>query len=65
MEGSLLYSHALAVVCSTLVTSFILDIGRGVGMLLHFPRERGDVQRGYQALQQACRCPREKVVHGC
>ena len=47
MEGSLLYLHALALVCSSLVTSFILDDGRGVGMLLHFPRARSDVQQGY------------------
>ena len=44
VEGSLLYLHALALVCSTLVTLFILDAGRGVGMLLHFPRACGDVQ---------------------
>ena len=43
MEGSLLYLHALALVFSTLVTSFILDAGRGVGMLMHFPHARGDV----------------------
>ena len=47
MEGSLLYSHALALFCSALVTSFILAAGRGVGMLLHLPRARGDVQQGY------------------
>ena len=64
MEGSLLYSHALALVYSTLVTSFILDIGRGVGMLLHFPLAHGDVQQGYRALQQVCGCLREKVDGG-
>ena len=47
VEGSLLYSHALALFCSALVTSFILAAGRGVGMLLHLPRARGDVQQGY------------------
>ena len=46
VEGSLLYSHALALFCSALVTSFILAAGRGVGMLLHLPRARGDVQQG-------------------
>ena len=31
MEGSLLYSHALSLVWSTFVTSFILDAGRERG----------------------------------
>jgi hypothetical protein len=44
VEGSLLYSHALSLVHSTLVTSFILDASRGVGILLHFPHVRGDVE---------------------
>ena len=36
MEGSLYYLLVLSLVYSNLVTSFILDVGRGVGMLLHF-----------------------------
>ena len=37
MEGSLLYSHALSLVCSTFVTSFILDASRErVGNALAF-----------------------------
>ena len=44
MEGSLLYSLALSLVYSTLVTSFILDANRGVRMLLHFPNAHDDVQ---------------------
>jgi hypothetical protein len=43
VEGSLFYSHVLSLVCSTLVTSFILDVDRWVGMLLHFPHACNDV----------------------